>query len=67
LKTGASEKYYDAELSLTGERGINKSATKNPQVRRLKWKSTAGVDKKAGLSCGRTFLIISRVCQLEPC
>jgi hypothetical protein len=38
---------YDTELSLTGERGITKSAPKNPQVRRLIWKSTGGVDKKA--------------------
>jgi len=38
---------YDTELSLTGERGITKSATKNPQVRRLIWKSTRSVDKKA--------------------
>jgi len=38
---------YDKELSLTGERGITKSATKNPQVRRLIWKSTRSVDKKA--------------------
>jgi hypothetical protein len=38
---------YDTELSLTGERGITKSATQNPQVRRLIWKSTRVVDKKA--------------------
>jgi hypothetical protein len=38
---------YATELSLTGERGITKSATKNPQVRRLIWKTTEGVRKKA--------------------
>jgi hypothetical protein len=36
---------YDKELSLTGERGI--TSTKNPQARRLIWKSTGGMDKKA--------------------
>jgi hypothetical protein len=29
-----SSSNYDKELSLTGERGITKSASKNPQVRR---------------------------------
>jgi hypothetical protein len=38
---------YDTELSLTGERGITKSASQNPQVRRLIWKSTGGMDRKA--------------------
>jgi hypothetical protein len=40
---------YATELSLTGERCRTKSATKIPQVRRLKWKSTGGVERKARL------------------
>jgi hypothetical protein len=38
---------YDKELSLTGERGITKPSTKNPQARRLVWKSTREANKKA--------------------
>jgi hypothetical protein len=34
-------------LSLTGERDITKPSTKNPQVRRLKWKITQGEARKA--------------------